>query len=156
MVSSIEIHRQLQNSLKSINSSEFISGVILYPETLLDFNLGQNLINKGIIVGVRANGELAPLPASPFEFIVQGLDDLLPKLQAARAAGARFSKWRAPITCTSPALELPSKVALDVQAETLALFASISQQAGLVPIIEPDVEFSADADLARRCVMDRI
>jgi len=139
----------MEKDAYEVLSSEFVSGVILYPETLLDFNLGQTLTNKGIIVGVRANGELAPLPASPFEFIVQGLDDLLPKLQAARAAGARFSKWRAPITCTSPALELPSKVALDIQAETLAMFASISQQAGLVPVVEPDVEFSADADLAR-------
>ncbi|KAF9069810.1 fructose-bisphosphate aldolase [Rhodocollybia butyracea] len=130
-------------------SNEHVSGVILYPETLHDFNLGPILSNKNIVVGVRANGELAPLPTSPFEFIVQGLDDLLPRLQAARAAGARFSKWRAPIACTSPALGLPSSTALDVQAETLAMFAAISQQAGLVPIIEPDVEFSADADLSR-------
>ncbi|KAF8831011.1 hypothetical protein HHX47_DHR1000260 [Lentinula edodes] len=130
-------------------SSEYISGVILSFETLLEFNLGQILFNKGIIVGVRAHGELAPLPASPFEFIVQGLDNLLPQLQAARAAGARFSKWRAPIACTSPALELPSQVSLDIQAETLAMFAAISQEAGLVPIIEPDVEFSADASLER-------
>ncbi|EEB93713.1 hypothetical protein MPER_07595, partial [Moniliophthora perniciosa FA553] len=107
------------------------------------------LTKKGIIVGVRANGELAPLPASPFEFIVQGLDDLLAKLQAARAAGARFSKWRVPIACTSIGLGLPSQTSLDIQAETLAIYASISQQAGLVPIVEPDIEFSADADLPR-------
>ncbi|KAF5345526.1 hypothetical protein D9758_012012 [Tetrapyrgos nigripes] len=130
-------------------TNDHISGVILYPETLLDFKLGETLTKKGIILGVRAHGELAPFPASPFEFIVQGLDDLLPKLQAARAAGARFSKWRAPIACTSEALGLPSTVSLEVQAETLAVFASISQQAGLVPIVEPDVEFSADADLYR-------
>ncbi|KAG7088300.1 hypothetical protein E1B28_012310 [Marasmius oreades] len=129
--------------------SEYISGVILYPETLLEFKLGPILTNKGVIVGVRANGELAPIPASPFEFLVQGLDDLLTKLQAARAAGARFSKWRVPIACTSPALGLPTQTSLDVQAETLAIYASISQQAGVVPIVEPDVEFSADADLAR-------
>ncbi|KAL0581158.1 hypothetical protein V5O48_000848 [Marasmius crinis-equi] len=129
--------------------NEHISGVIVYPETLLDFKLGPVLSKKGIIVGVRANGELAPFPASPFEFIVQGLDDLLARLQAARAAGARFSKWRVPIACTSDALGLPSQTSLDVQAETLAAYASISQQAGLVPIVEPDVEFSADADLAR-------
>ncbi|KAF9267313.1 aldolase [Marasmius fiardii PR-910] len=128
---------------------EYISGVIVYPETLLESKLGPILTSKGIIVGVRANGELAPLPTSPFEFLVQGLDDLLAKLQAARAAGARFSKWRVPIACTSAALGLPTQTSLDVQAETLAIYASISQQAGLVPIVEPDVEFSADADLAR-------
>jgi fructose-bisphosphate aldolase class I len=80
---------------------------------------------------------------------VQGLDDLLPQLQAACVAGARFSKWRVPIACTSAVQGLPSQAALDVQAETLAQFAAISQQAGLVPIVEPDVEFSGDADLAR-------
>jgi fructose-bisphosphate aldolase class I len=64
-------------------------------------------------------------------------------------AGARFSKWRVPIACTSLARGLPSRAALEVQAETLAQYAAISQQAGLVPIVEPDVEFSEDADLAR-------
>ncbi|KAF5389022.1 hypothetical protein D9757_005146 [Collybiopsis confluens] len=129
--------------------NEHVSGVILYSDTLIDHKLGTILSNKGIVVGVRANGELAPLPSSPFEFIVQGLDDLLSRLQAARAAGARFSKWRVPIACTSVALGLPSQLSLDIQAETLATYAAISQQAGLVPIVEPDVEFSADADLAR-------
>ncbi|KAJ4487651.1 fructose-bisphosphate aldolase [Lentinula aciculospora] len=144
-----ERRKEWKKDAYEVLSSEYISGVILYPETLLDFNLGPTLTNKGIIVGVRAHDELAPLPTSPFEFIVQGLDNLLPRLQAARAAGARFSKWRAPIACTSPALELPSQVSLDVQAETLAMFAAISQEAGLVPIVEPDVEFSADASLER-------
>ncbi|KIK59435.1 hypothetical protein GYMLUDRAFT_44428 [Collybiopsis luxurians FD-317 M1] len=145
----LERRKAWRKDAYEVLSSEHVSGVILYPETLLDFKLGTMLSDKGIIVGVRANGELAPLPSSPFEFIVQGLDDLLTKLQAARAAGARFSKWRAPIACTSAALELPSQVSLDIQAETLATFAAISQQAGLVPVVEPDVEFSADADLAR-------
>lgn len=133
---------------------EYISGVILYSETLLEFNLGPILTSKNIIIGVRANGELTPLPKSPSEFIVQGLDDLLPKLQSARAAGARFSKWRVPIACTSATTGgLPSQTALEVQAETLAQFASISQQAGLVPIVEPDVEFSGDATLERSAEM---
>ncbi|KAF9464163.1 aldolase [Collybia nuda] len=130
-------------------SNEYISGVILYSETLLDFKLAPILQKKGIIPGVRANGELRPFPGSPSEFIVQGLDDLLPQLQAARAAGARFSKWRVPIACTSLVQGLPSRAGLEVQAETLAQYAAISQQAGLVPIVEPDVEFSEDADLAR-------
>lgn len=131
------------------NHAEYISGVILYEETLLDFKLGSILSHKGIIPGVRANGELAPLPHSPSEFIVQGLDDLLPKLQAARIAGARFSKWRVPIACTSAGIGLPTTLGLDAQANTLARFAAISQEAGLVPIVEPDVEFSADASLER-------
>ncbi|TFK40661.1 fructose-bisphosphate aldolase [Crucibulum laeve] len=143
---------------------DYISGVILYSETLLDFKLGPILSNKGIIPGVRANGELTPIPLSSSEpritsntpiplssseFRVQGLDNLLESLQRARAAGARFSKWRVPIACASPASGLPSRLSLEIQAETLAQYAAISQEAGLVPIVEPDVEFSADADLVR-------
>jgi len=130
-------------------SSEYISGVILFEETLLDFDLVKTLSSKGIIPGVRAHGELMAFQNSPFEFVVQGLDDLLPRLVVARAAGARFSKWRIPIACTRGSGGLPSTTALEVHADTLASFAAISQQAGLVPIVEPDVEFSADADLAR-------
>ena len=121
----------------------------MHAETVLDFKLASLLADKGIIPGVRANGELAPIPLSEEEFVVQGLDDLLPKLQAARAAGARFSKWRTPIACGAPATGFPTQVSFEIQAETLAQFAAISQQAGLVPIVEPDVEFSSDADLAR-------
>jgi len=131
-------------------SSDYISGVILFEETLLDFQHAPILLSKGIIPGIGVNRELIPFPNSPSEFMVQGLDNLLTRLQAARAAGARFSKWRAPIECTS--LEsggLPTLLALETQAETLARFAAISQQAGLVPIVEPDVDFSSDADLAK-------
>ncbi|KAF7768136.1 hypothetical protein Agabi119p4_7379 [Agaricus bisporus var. burnettii] len=130
-------------------SNEHISGVILYPETLIDFGLAPILTDKGIIPGVRANEELMPIPGSPSEFIVEGLDGLLGRLQAARAAGARFSKWRVTIACTSKEQGLPTQTSLELQAETLGRFAAISQEAGLVPIVEPDVEFSQDADLAR-------
>ncbi|PPR01137.1 hypothetical protein CVT26_016038 [Gymnopilus dilepis] len=129
--------------------SEYISGVILHEETLLDFKLAPLLSSKGIIPGVRANKELTPIPRSEEEYIVQGIDDMLPRLQAARAAGARFSKFRTPISCSSEKTGFPSPLSLEIQAETLAQFAAISQQAGLVPIVEPDVDFSKDADLAR-------
>lgn len=133
----------------SILYTEHISGVILYPETLIDFGLAPILTDKGIIPGVRANEELMPIHGSPSEFIVEGLDGLLGRLQAARAAGARFSKWRVTIACTSKEQGLPTQTSLELQAETLGRFAAISQEAGLVPIVEPDVEFSQDADLAR-------
>lgn len=123
--------------------------MILQDETLLDFGLAPILTNKGIVPGVRANGELAAFSHSPFEHFVQGLDGLLPKLQAARAAGAGFAKWRVPVACTSPELGLPTQLSLEVQADTLAAFAAISQQAGLVPIVEPDVDFAEDASLGR-------
>ncbi|EGN98351.1 hypothetical protein SERLA73DRAFT_109790 [Serpula lacrymans var. lacrymans S7.3] len=127
--------------------ADYISGVILYSETLIDFQLAPVLAARGIIPGVRADTDAHPLPISPNEPATQGLDDLLPRLQAARAAGARFTKWRAPILCNSSTL--PTQAGLEVQAESLARFAAISQQAGLVPIVEPDVDFAEDADLKR-------
>lgn len=131
----------------------------MHSETLLDLKMAPILSSKGIMPGIRANGELKPIPRSQEEFIVQGLDGLLERLQAARAAGARFSKWRAPVACSATdstmrfhniaATGYPSLLALEIQAETLAQFATISQEAGLVPIVEPDVDFSRDASLVR-------
>lgn len=123
--------------------------MILYTETLIDFQLAPVLAKRGIIPGVRADTDGHPLPISPSEPATQGLDDLLPRLQAAYAAGARFTKWRAPILCTGASQNLPSQAALEAQAENLARFAAISQQAGLVPIVEPDVDFGADANLKK-------
>lgn len=71
---------------------DYISGVILYYETLIDFKLADVLTKRGIIPGVRADTDSHPLPISPSEPATQGLDDLLPRLQLARANGARFTK----------------------------------------------------------------
>jgi fructose-bisphosphate aldolase class I len=70
-------------------------------------------------------------------------------MQTARVAGARFSKWRVPIACSSKGTGYPSELSLEIQADTLAKFAAISQQVGLVPIVEPDIDFLRDADLGR-------
>ncbi|KAF8442964.1 fructose-bisphosphate aldolase [Boletus edulis BED1] len=142
-----ERRRRWRECLYESLPTDYISGVILYHESLIDFQLAPTLINRGIIPGVRADTDAHPLPISPLEPATQGLDDLLPRLQAAYKAGARFSKWRAPILCNSSTL--PTQAALEVQAESLARFAAISQQAGLVPIVEPDVDFAEDADLKK-------
>ncbi|THH15845.1 hypothetical protein EW146_g4697 [Bondarzewia mesenterica] len=142
-----EQRRRWRECLYETLPTDYISGVILYSETLIDFKLAPVLEKRGIIPGMRADTDSHPLPISPNEPATQGLDDLLPRLQAARAAGARFTKWRAPILCS--ASSFPTHAALEAQAESLARFAAISQQAGLVPIVEPDVDFGADADLRR-------
>ncbi|KLO20293.1 aldolase [Schizopora paradoxa] len=142
-----ERRRRWRECLYESIPREHISGVILFHETLIDFELGPLLVKRGVIPGVRADTDSHPLPISPLEPATQGLDDLLPRLLAAKAAGARFSKWRAPILCN--ASTLPTQAALEIQSESLARFAAISQQAGLVPIVEPDVDFSEDADLRR-------
>jgi fructose-bisphosphate aldolase class I len=83
-----------------------------------------------------------PLPVSPEESFTQGFDDLAARCAAYKAAGASFAKWRAVIsirepTATSPGL--PSEAAVAAAARGLALYAAISQAAGLVPIVEPEV-----------------
>ncbi|KIJ17961.1 fructose-bisphosphate aldolase [Paxillus involutus ATCC 200175] len=142
-----ERRRRWRECLYESLPTDYISGVILYHETLIDFQLAPVLTNRGIIPGVRADTDAHPLPISPLEPATQGLDGLLPRLQAAYQAGARFSKWRAPILCNSSTL--PTQAGIEVQAESLARFAAISQQAGLVPIVEPDVDFAEDADLKK-------
>ncbi|KAL4063297.1 fructose-bisphosphate aldolase [Scleroderma yunnanense] len=142
-----ERRRRFRQCLYESLPTNYISGVILHQETLLDFQLGPVLSNRGIIPGVRADTDAHPLPISPVEPATQGLDELLPRLKAAAQTGARFSKWRAPILCNSSIL--PTHAALEAQAESLARFAAISQQVGLVPIVEPDVDFAEDADLKR-------
>ncbi|KAI5123175.1 hypothetical protein M0805_000875 [Coniferiporia weirii] len=142
-----ERRRRWRECLYETLPTEYISGVILHHETLVDFQLAPVLTARGIIPGVRADTDSHPLPCSPAEPATQGLDDLLPRLRTAYTFGARFTKWRAPILCD--AHTLPSQAALEAQAESLARFAAVSQQAGLVPIVEPDVDFSGDADLRR-------
>ena len=78
--------------LSTSDFEEYISGVILYHETLVDFRLASVLEARGIIPGVRADTDSHPLPISPLEPATQGLDDLLPRLRDARVHGARFSK----------------------------------------------------------------
>lgn len=114
----------------------------------MEFNLAPLLLNRNIIAGVRADLSTAPLPSSPIsEPITTGLDDLFERLRAAHHAGARFSKWRAPILCNTQ--NAPTREALEAQAENLARFAAISQRVGLVPIVEPDVAFDEDASLVK-------
>lgn len=142
-----ERRKEWRKCLYETLPSKYISGVILYHETLHDFRLAPLLEERGIIPGIRADTDSHPLPVSPLEPATQGLDDLLPRLQASYLAGARFSKWRAPFLVDSK--NFPTQAAIEAQAESLARFAAISQQAGLVPIVEPDVDFSADASLTK-------
>ncbi|EJU01754.1 aldolase [Dacryopinax primogenitus] len=138
-----------RETLYSSLNPQHISGVILYAETLLQFQLAPVLIQRGIIPGVRADTDGYPLPGSPHgsgEVGTQGLDDLYDRCVAWREAGARFTKWRAPFL-VNEAGTLPSPAAIEAQAGALARFASISQSAGLVPIVEPDLDFSGDASI---------
>ncbi len=130
---------------------ESISGIILYDETIRQTAANGTpfpklLQDKGIIPGIKVDAGTAELPGFPGEKVTQGLDGLPKRLQEYRALGARFAKWRA-VIAIGP--DRPSRRCLDANAEALALYAGYCQEAGLVPIVEPEVLMDGDHSLAR-------
>ena len=120
---------------------EFISGAILFDETIHQRTGGgtamvEVLAQQNIIAGIKVDGGTIALPGFAGEKITQGLDGLRERLAAYRECGARFTKWRAVIAIGD---RLPTTAGIETNARTLALFAALSQEAGLVPIVEPEV-----------------
>ena len=130
---------------------KYISGVILFDETLRQeadpgISIPEALGQRGIIPGIKVDCGLAPLPSFPGESYTQGLDRLSTRLSEYEKLGARFTKWRAVINIGDG---LPTSVGITNNARTLALFAGMSQAAGLVPIVEPEVLMTGDHTLER-------
>jgi fructose-bisphosphate aldolase, class I len=122
-------------------AEEFISGVILYDETIRQSSADGTpfpklLQEKGIIPGIKVDMGAKPLVGSPDETVTEGLDGLRERLAEYRELGAKFTKWRAVI---SIGVDRPSEYAIWTNAHALARFAALSQEAGLVPIVEPEV-----------------
>ncbi len=121
---------------------EFISGVILFDETIRQSTsdgvpFPKVLAGKGIMPGIKVDKGAKPLAlAADGETVTEGLDGLRDRLAEYRDLGARFAKWRATYTITD---DLPSRYAIDVNADALARYAALCQEAGLVPIVEPEV-----------------
>ncbi|MBA2654206.1 MAG: fructose-bisphosphate aldolase class I [Gammaproteobacteria bacterium] len=143
------IYRELLFTTPSIQ--EYISGVILYEETLSQKTHDGNpfpkmLQDAGIVPGIKVDKGIIPLSGSPEENITQGLDGLEERLKGYKALGARFAKWRAVIPITA---HLPSQYALHANAEALARYASICQAEGIVPIVEPEVLMDGNHSLQR-------
>jgi fructose-bisphosphate aldolase class I len=130
---------------------EFISGAILFDETIHQRATGgeplsETLARQGIIPGIKVDGGTMALPGFAGERVTQGLDGLRERLTAYRRLGARFTKWRAVIAIGEG---LPTAACLEANARSLALFAALSQEAGLVPIVEPEVLMDGDHTLER-------
>ena len=130
---------------------EFISGAILFDETIRQKTSGgvsmpQILAAQGIIPGIKVDKGTVALPGFAGEKITQGLDGLRERLAEYRKLGARFTKWRAVIAIGE---NLPTAACIEANARALALFAALSQEAGLVPIVEPEVLMDGDHTLAR-------
>lgn len=130
---------------------EFISGVILFDETMRQkvttgLSMPLELARQGILPGIKVDGGAVPLAHFAGEKLTEGLDGLRARLVEYRALGARFTKWRAVLATDG---HLPSRTCLEANAEALALFAALSQEAGLVPIVEPEVLLGDGQTLAR-------
>ena len=127
----------------------YISGVILYDETIRQnaadgTPLVKVLSDRGIIPGIKVDKGTQPLVGSPNELVTEGLDGLGPRLEEYRDLGAGFAKWRAVITIGDG---IPTANCIEVNAHALARYAALSQQAGLVPIVEPEVLMDGDHDI---------
>jgi fructose-bisphosphate aldolase class I len=132
-------------------ANEFISGVILYDETIRQegadgTRLVKVLLDQGIMPGIKVDAGTKPLPFSEGELMTEGLDGLRERLAEYREMGAKFSKWRAVITIGP---DIPTKYCIEVNAHALARYAALSQEAGIVPIVEPEVLMDGDHTIDR-------
>lgn len=129
---------------------EFLSGVILYDETIRQSIDGipvpEYLEGKGILPGIKVDKGAVDLPNFPGEKITEGLDGLKARLEEYKGMGAKFAKWRAVITIGDG---IPTETCLDANGEVLARYAAITQNGGLVPIIEPEVVRDGSHDLKK-------
>jgi fructose-bisphosphate aldolase class I len=131
--------------------SKYISGVILYDETIRqnakDGTPLVKVIEKaGSLPGIKVDKGVQPLPMCPGEVITEGLDGLGQRLAEYRGLGAKFAKWRAVIDIGK---DMPSYACIMTNANALARYAALCQQEGIVPIVEPEVLMDGDHDIDR-------
>lgn len=152
-VESTEAHRRAYRDLllTAAGAQEYISGVILYDETLRQESLAgvpfpQVLAQVGIIPGIKVDLGAKALAGFPGEQITEGLDGLRDRLVAYDELGARFAKWRAVITIDDG---LPTEFCIEANAHALARYAALCQEADLVPIVEPEVLMDGSNTIGR-------
>lgn len=152
-VESTETSRRAWRSLllATPGIGEYLSGVILFEETLgqRDDNgapLPQTAQRQGIVPGIKVDAGKIPLALAPGDEITQGLDNLAKRLDGYKQQGARFAKWRAVYNISDT---LPSRRAVEANAEALARYAAICQEQGVVPIVEPEVLIDGDHTMER-------
>jgi fructose-bisphosphate aldolase class I len=131
--------------------SKYISGVILYDETIRQkANDGTPLVQlieqTGALPGIKVDKGTKPLPFCPGEVVTEGLDGLRERLSEYRGLGAKFAKWRAVIDIGEG---MPSYSGLITNAHALARYAALCQDEGIVPIVEPEVLMDGGHDIDR-------
>jgi fructose-bisphosphate aldolase class I len=142
-------YRDMLFTTKGIGDT--ISGVILYDETLrqksADGTSFVDLLNKnGVLPGIKVDAGAKDLALCPGELVTEGLDNLPKRCAEYVKLGAKFAKWRAVITIGA---NIPSTTCIAANAHALARYAAICQEAGLVPIVEPEVLMDGDHTIER-------
>lgn len=152
-VESTEVNRRTYRSLilSTPGLGEFISGVILFEETLGQYTDDGTRIpvlceQQGIVTGIKVDKGKLSLANAPGDEITMGLDGLDKRLKGYKEQGARFAKWR---DVYHIADTTPSRLAIEANAEVLARYAAICQAQGIVPIVEPEVLIEGDHSLGR-------
>ncbi len=133
------------------NLGDYISGAILFDETVRQkaadgTSLVDLLKQNNIIPGIKVDTGAKPMAGFPGEMVTEGLDGLRDRLAEYGDLGARFAKWRAVIVIGS---DSPSPTAIRANAHALARYAALCQEAGLVPIVEPEILMDGDHDIGR-------
>ncbi len=129
--------------------SQFISGIILFDETMRQnsnngISLVETITNNGMIPGIKVDKGAKQLAGSTSETITEGLDGLRERLEEYSQLGAKFTKWRGVIEIGDC---IPTQYCIKTNAHALARFAALSQEAGLVPIVEPEVLMDGTHDI---------
>ncbi len=142
-------YRELLFTSKGIE--KYISGIILYDETLRQkasdgTSFVKLLEGKGIVPGIKVDKGAKDLAAFPGEKVTEGLDGLRERFEEYAKIGAGFSKWRAVITIGK---NIPTEACIHANAHALARYAALSQEAGIVPIVEPEVLMNGDHSIKR-------
>jgi fructose-bisphosphate aldolase class I len=131
--------------------ADYIGGVILFDETIRQSTsdgvpFAKYLNDLGMIAGIKVDKGAKPLAAFPGETITEGLDGLRDRLKEYYGFGAKFSKWRAVIAIGEG---IPTDYCLRANAHALARYAALCQEAGIVPIVEPEVLMDGDHSIER-------
>jgi len=127
-------------------SADYISGMILFDETMRQSAsdgrpFPQALIDQGIMPGIKVDKGAKALAGHPGELVTEGLDGLRERLAEYRKLGAKFAKWRAVITIGDG---IPSSGCIEANSHALARYAALCQEAGIVPMVEPEILMDAD------------
>jgi fructose-bisphosphate aldolase, class I len=128
---------------------DYISGAILYDETLRQKTrdgvpFAEVMRKAGIIPGIKVDKGPVALAGFPGEVVTEGLDGLRDRLKEYAQLGARFAKWRAVITIGEDA---PSGTCIEANSHALARYAALCQEAGIVPMVEPEILMDGDHDI---------